>query len=299
MAGRIYVIVPVFNRKSFTEHFLLCMRKQSFRNFETIVVDDGSTDGTAELISEQFKEVHLLRGDGNLWWTGAINLGIRHALAGASDDDSVLVINDDLEINPDYLEKLYGAWTSTPGTLIGSLAVDVEHPELIVEGGRIVNWWTAKGTILNSGRPVSEFPKHHCADVSSLTGWGTLIPVPVFREIGLYDDRHFQQCGDTEFPVRARNAGYRLIVSYDAVVKAHVRASADINTADTYSFGDIRNYFFAIKSNCRLRYRLFFALKTARNPVAFLSFLIFDLLRITTHLVLRLRLSQDKRSSSG
>src|SRR6266566_1076605 len=82
--GRIYVVVPVFNRKSLTERFLCCMRSQSFRNFETIVVDDGSTDSTAELVSERFPEVHLLRGDGSLWWTGAINLGIRYAMARAA-----------------------------------------------------------------------------------------------------------------------------------------------------------------------------------------------------------------------
>src|SRR6266851_4892464 len=123
MARKIYVVVPVFNRKAFTERFLYCMREQSFRNFDTIIVDDGSTDGTAELIAEQFKEVQLLRGDGNLWWTGAINLGIKHALVSASDYDAILVINDDLQINPNYLESLHGVWTSMPRTLIGSLAV--------------------------------------------------------------------------------------------------------------------------------------------------------------------------------
>jgi N-acetylglucosaminyl-diphospho-decaprenol L-rhamnosyltransferase len=299
MPGKIYVVVPVFNRKSFTERFLYCMREQKFRNFETIVVDDGSSDGTGELISTEFKEVHLLRGDGNLWWTGAINLGIQYATAKGSDDDAILVINDDLEVDADYLETLSDVWTSAPKTLIGSLAVDLEHPKLIVEGGRIVNWWTAKGTILNSGRLVSEFPKHYCVEVSALTGWGTLIPIPVFREIGLYDDKHFQQCGDTELPVRARNAGYRLMVSYDAVVKARVRASADINTTDRYLLGDIGNYFFAVKSNCRLRYRWFFAVKTAKNPVAFLSFLISDLLRITMHFILRLRFRDANSRGSG
>src|SRR5918997_5629533 len=97
MEPKIYVIVPVFNRRSYTERFLYCMREQTFTNFEVIVVDDGSTDGTSEIITEHFKEVSLLRGDGTLWWTGAINVGIRHALTRASDSDAVLVINDDLE----------------------------------------------------------------------------------------------------------------------------------------------------------------------------------------------------------
>jgi N-acetylglucosaminyl-diphospho-decaprenol L-rhamnosyltransferase len=291
MAGKIYVVVPVFNRKSFTERFLHCMREQKFQCFETIVVDDGSTDGTAELIAGQFKEVHLLRGNGDLWWTGAINLGIRHAivLAAASEDVAILVINDDLEIDSHYLESLHKAWASMPRTLIGSVAVDIKNPEVIVDGGRIVNWWTAKFTMLNLQRTLSEFPKDHYVDVSLLTGWGTLIPIQVFREIGLYDDKHFQQCGDTELPVRAKNAGYRLVVSYAASAKVHVDASDGVNVSSRYSLRDIKKYFFDVKSNYRFKYRFFFSFNTAANPIAFVSFLFFDLLRITWHFVVRLR----------
>ncbi len=195
--GKIHIIVPVFNR----------IRNQTFRHFETVVVDDGSTDGTAATISERFGEVHLLRGDGNLWWTGGINLGIRYAMTRASETDAILVINDDLQLSPDYLENLHTAWQSMPETLIGSVVVDINDPDVIYDGGRTVNWWTAKFRMLNSKRKLSEFPKRHCVEVSLLTGWGTLVPIRVFREIGLYDDEHFQQCGDTELPVRAKNAG--------------------------------------------------------------------------------------------
>jgi GT2 family glycosyltransferase len=289
MADKIYVVVPVFNRKSLTERFLYCMREQRFRNFQTIIVDDGSTDGTAELVAEQFKEVQLLQGNGNLWWTGAINLGIQHAMASASQDEAILVINDDLEVAPDYLETLHRLWRSNPRTLIGSIAVDIRNPEVIVDGGRIVNWWTAKMTMLNLQRKLYGFPKNHYVDVSLLTGWGTLIPIQVFREIGLYDGKHFQQCGDTELPVRAKKAGYRLIVSYSAPVKVHTDASGGVNVSNRYSLRDFKAYFFDVKSNYRLKYRWFFNLSTATNPLAFVSFFLFDLFRITGHFFLRLR----------
>lgn len=285
----IYVVVPVFNRVSYTQTFLECFRKQTFHNFKVIVVDDGSSDGTAEMIEERFKEVTLLKGDGSLWWTGAINLGIRHVLAQASQGDAVLVINEDLEVDPDYLEMLYGLMNCMPNTLIGSVVVDIKNPDVIEHGGITINWLTAKHRKINFKRRLSEFETNHCVNVSYLTGRGTLIPVRVFHEIGLYDDKHFQQCGDTELPVRARKYGYRLIVSYAAIVKSHINASDNLNVSHYYSLRDIKPYFFGVKSNCRLKYHFFFSLKTAENPFYFMSYFVFDLLRITYHFLVRLR----------
>jgi N-acetylglucosaminyl-diphospho-decaprenol L-rhamnosyltransferase len=287
--GTIYVVVAVFNRIFFTRRFLECMRNQTFSDFEVIVVDDGSTDGTAEVIAEHYKEVQLLRGDGNLWWTGATNLGIRHAMIRASEGETILVINDDLEVNPDYLERLHELHMAIPKALIGSVVVDINNPGVIVDGGRTVNWWSAQFNTLNYNRQLSEFDADYCVDVSLLTGWGTLIPISVFREIGFYDDRHFQQCGDTELTVRASHVGYPLILSYAAIAKVYVDATDAMNTSTYYSLRHLKRYFFDIKSNYRLKYRLFFSLNTAKHPVACISFMICDLLRISWHFLSRLR----------
>jgi GT2 family glycosyltransferase len=289
MQGKIYVVVPVFNRKRLTERLLYCLRQQTFRNFEIIVIDDGSTDGTPELIAQKFSEAHLLRGDGNLWWTGATNVGIRHALAQASTGDAILLINNDLEMNPDYLESVHRVWHRTPRALIGSVTIDIDNPQIIVDGGTILNWWTAKTTNLNAGARLSDFAKDQSLEVSVLSGRGTLIPIEVFHDVGLYNDRHYPQHGDWELPARANRAGYRLIVSYAAVVKTHPKASYGTNVADSYSLADAKKYFFDVRSHMRLRSWFFFAYDTAKNPLLFLSYLVFDLARITTHFLRRLR----------
>jgi N-acetylglucosaminyl-diphospho-decaprenol L-rhamnosyltransferase len=251
------------------------------------------------LIAEQFPEVKLLRGDGNLWWTGAINVGIRYALAQASATDAVLVINDDLEVNSDYLEVLHGLFKSMPRTLIGSVIVDIKNPDTIIDGGMIVNMLTAKFTTLNYKKQLSDFAKDYYVEVSLLPGRGTLIPIQVFCEIGLFDERHFLQCGDTELPARAKKLGYNLITSYRAIVKSYIESTDSVNTTANYSLKDFKAYFFGIKSNCRLKYRFFFSLNTAKNPFYFLSFFLSDLLRITCHFILRLRFSTTTSNSQS
>jgi len=285
----IYVVVPTFNRKGLLKRFLDCMRGQTFRNFTIIVVDDGSTDGTSALLRDEYSEVQVLIGDGNLWWTGGTNCGIRHALAQAGADDAILIINDDLEVDPIYLENLFASWRRMPDTLIGSVAIDINTPGTILDGGCLINWWTAKMRMLNAQKDLSEFGRDYHVDVSTLTGRGTLVPVKVFREVGLYHEKHFQQCGDLELPVRAKNRGYRVVVSYDAVIKLHTEQTASVNVSAGYSLQDLKSYFFGVKSYALLKNRFFFSYDTARNPVAFVSFLICDMVRITVHFLRGLR----------
>src|SRR4051794_654183 len=103
----IYIVIPVHNRLDATRKCLASLHNQTYTGFRIVLVDDGSTDGTSEFVRESYPDVMVLSGDGNLWWTGAINLGIRYALAQASENYAVLVINNDVEVYSDYLETLY------------------------------------------------------------------------------------------------------------------------------------------------------------------------------------------------
>lgn len=90
----VYVIIPVHNRKATTLKCLETLRQNGdLDQYHVIVVDDGSTDGTSEAISKQYPDVIILYGDGNLWWTGAINWGMRYAYEQGAK--YIIWLNDD------------------------------------------------------------------------------------------------------------------------------------------------------------------------------------------------------------
>jgi len=290
---RIFIVIPVFNRRELTRACLRSLAQQSYRNFQTMVVDDGSTDGTSAMIKQDFPEVLLLHGDGNLWWTGAVNVGVRQALSLAQAGDFVLLLNDDLVMEADYLHVLQQAAQRMPHAVIGSVEVLADDPDVIFSGAVRVNWLTAKQQVLHAGQRLSKFARDHLEPVSIQHGRGALYPVAVFKEVGLFDDRHFKQCGDTELPRRAALRGFPLYVCYGAVVKTTAAPSGkNINTQARYTLRDFRKYFFDVRSNCRLVYRWYFCRNTFTNPLARLNYFCFDVLRITWRFFSRLSFRQ-------
>ena len=119
---------------------------------------------------------------------------------------------------------------------------------------------------------------------------GTLIPSAVFRTVGLYDDRHFRQCGDTELTVRAAKAGHRLLVSYDLPVYSYSGEELNINTRRDYRLSDLREYFFDLRSHFNLRDRFSFASASLSSPFGLVRYLAFDFGRVAYHFLRRLRI---------
>ena len=181
--------------------------------------------------------------------------------------------------------------THFPHSLIGAVVADVERPEYIRSGGVVINWKTAKWCDLNQGIRYTSFPKDHYEEVSTLTGRGVFIPCEVFRSIGLYKE-HYVQCGDTQLPVRAAQAGYTLVVHYAAIAYGHFHSQHDINDRTVYRLTDTARYFWDIKSHADLRTKFYFAFDTAPDFLSGLRFWLLDLVRTTWHFVTRLKVGK-------
>lgn len=230
MTGRpsVFVVIPVHNRCAHTVACLRSLAVQTYPSVTVVVVDDGSTDDTRRVITEEHPAVVLLGGDGNLWWTGATNVGVGWALERCRADDYILTLNNDTTVRPDYVDTLLALAQATQPSLVGSVALDSRDQETIVDGGPRVRWPTAEWWSVNQGRSLSQCLAEgtRFVEPSCLPGRGTLIPAQCIRKIGPFNAvRLPHYAADYEFSIRARRAGYRLLVSYEAPVVSDVAAT--------------------------------------------------------------------------
>src|SRR5574337_2198175 len=105
MTETIYILLRVHNRREVTRRFVKCLAGQSYPDYHLVLIDDGSTDGTAEMVKSAIAPVTVITGAGNWWWGGALHEGYtwlrkRNPLL----TDIVLIINDDTEFDGRLLE---------------------------------------------------------------------------------------------------------------------------------------------------------------------------------------------------
>ncbi len=119
LGEKIYILLPVHNRRQVTEKFVHCLRRQTYRPYHLILIDDGSTDGTAESVTASIDTVTVIRGSGNWWWAGSLQRGLN--AAGAMRPvarDMLFITNDDVEFESDFLETGAAVLRSRPRCLV-------------------------------------------------------------------------------------------------------------------------------------------------------------------------------------
>ncbi|WP_299759209.1 glycosyltransferase family 2 protein [uncultured Pontibacter sp.] len=258
----LYIVIPVFNRKNFTKECLLSLKRGTNQNYKIIVVDDGSTDGTADMLREEFPEVEVLFGDGNLFWTASVNMGIKHALQLGAD--YIMTLNNDLEVAEDYVENTYKSMAQKPNAVIGALEMDAGTREPAF-GGEIVDFKLNKVRHL-----LQELPKEQQVGlhkVSQLPGRGLLIPRAVFEKIGLLDqDRFPHYVADYDFTHTALRNGFELYVNYDAKLYTYPEESGERKNRQSKSINNFYKHLFDIKGGGNLRDFTRFTLKNCPPP---------------------------------
>ena len=226
---RIAVVITTYNRKTALEKLLCNLNELTIPDsivLHKIIINDGSSDGTSEMLGSRFLETEVISGNGNLWWTKCMNLGFKKAMDLRSD--FVLILNDDNEVKPDYLVKLLNDYKLLPnGSILGSASVSLSLPSKIESAGtKDFIKWRLKFTPYFSGFKIVDENFKDVHKTWTLSGRGTLIPISTFKSIGFYDENLIQYGSDDEFCIRANLNNIPVFISWNANVFNHTNSTA-------------------------------------------------------------------------
>lgn len=298
--GNISIIVPIYNRieiskkgiKAIYDSICYYNENDSRIIFNFIVVDDGSTDGSSEWIEKHYPEIKILKGDGNLWWTGSVNLGIAFSIDYYKDNlVGVILQNDDIYVKRDWLLNYSNEIEISNNSLIGCAAVDYNNPDVVIYGGNKIQPWFSSHKNINKGKNIADIESNNLVESYNLIGRGLYIPASVFKKIGLFDQKHFKHRGDTELSLRAKNAGFKLYVSYKCLVYIFPEITSQIDTKIKYQLKDFSKRFFDFRSSAYWKYRFYFAKYQSNNLIQQYLFFSLDMISLLKDFFLRGRLS--------
>lgn len=208
------ILIPVHNRLRVTQQGLRSLYnalghyQRSGRaacHFEVLVIDDGSTDGTSAWIAENYPSIHLIPGDGDLWWSGAINRGARYAIRELHSN-YLLLWNDDITPADNYFLEVERVFLDTPpaNAIIGSrIVIREKNDQIWSVGGYFNKKWGRYGMYYDPGADKEFF------ECDWLPGMGTFVPTSILENNDLsWDEKKFPQYhGDSDFTLRCKAKG--------------------------------------------------------------------------------------------
>lgn len=198
---QVTVVIPNYNGGAFIGKCLHSLRKQTPRDFEVIVVDNGSTDGSCEMMTERYPEVQLIKLSENTGFCKAVNIGIR-----ASTTPFVILLNNDTEADPDFVQNLYQAIQYRKKAFsCGAKLLQYDRRDLLDDAG---DFYNALGWAFARGKGKKDVGFDKSCRVFSACGGAAIYRKSVFDEIGLFDEEHFAYLEDTDIGYRARIYGY-------------------------------------------------------------------------------------------
>jgi GT2 family glycosyltransferase len=236
---KVSVIILNWNGKEDTLECLLSTKQLDYSNYEIILVDNGSTDGSVDAISKQYPDITLLQTDENLGYAGGNNVGIRWALE--HETDYVLILNNDTTVSTGLLSAFINAANQLPsGSILGAKIYFYDNPDTLWFAGSRWRNETNSFEIIGYGQRDSiEF--NHKIEVDYITGCALFADAAAFKDIGLFGEDFFLTYEETDWCYRAKARGYKCVVIPEAKLWHKVAASFGGRSSPLYTYFMTRN----------------------------------------------------------
>lgn len=238
---RISIIIPHLNGKQHLHACLSSLRAQTLQDFEVILVDNGSDDGSQAYVATNFPEVHLLQMDTNQGFTGACIAGWE-----VSHGEIVILLNNDTETDKNWLREVSQAFAQQPqvGIVASKMLLFDKRDHFHTAG----DYYRLDGIPGNRGVWQKDRGQYDQPEfVFGACGGAAAYRRQMLDEIGFLDNDFFFSCEDVDLAFRANLAGWRVLYVPTAVVYHKLKASG--GGGEIGSYHDGRNFLYVIWKN--------------------------------------------------
>jgi len=213
------VVVVTLDRADLLKQCLLSLSEQDYPRMEVIVVDNGSSEDIAGMLNRWFPSVRCIRLEKNIGFAGGSNRGIK-----SSNGKYIALINNDAAASPSWLSSMVRAAEADARVgAVGSLVVDGNNPTVLDSCGvRIALDGMSRQAMV--GCPVPHFPVP--MEVLAVSGCACLLRRSTIEQTGIFDERFFAYCEDTDLCLRLRRACWKIVIAPDANVTHYYSRTA-------------------------------------------------------------------------
>lgn len=239
-APRVAAVVLSWNGR---EDTLACLRSLdcvSYGPFSVVVVDNGSTDGSADAVAARHPGALLVRLPENRGFAGGMNEGARAAFADGVE--AVVLLNNDMEVEPGFVEPLVAA-------VAADSAAAAACAQILFSGLPARIWYAGAafksrrghyGRNTGYGKPPLP-PSTPAYETARACGGAMLLTAATYERVGLFDEALFAYAEDTDWSLRARQQGLHTIVVPGSIVYHAVSASSGGESSPTSLYYALRN----------------------------------------------------------
>ena len=209
--AEIVVIIPNYKGKNVIRECLDSLREQDFKDFDIIVTDNKSDDGSADIVEKDYPEVKLIRLEDNFGFSRAVNEGLK-----ASDHPYVILLNNDTKADKSFVRNLYDAVRADESIFsVSAKMLQMDRPDRIDGAG---DYYSAFGWAYARGKGKSKDRYNKPCDVFSACAGAAVYRRKVLDQIGWFDEFHFAYLEDIDVGYRGRIMGYRNCYEPSAIV---------------------------------------------------------------------------------
>ena len=275
---RLGIVVLNWNGKDVTSRCLDSISRSSCPPDQIVVVDNASTDGSADLIRGGYPQVIVILNDSNLGFAEGNNVGIRYLLERAFD--LILLLNNDTMMDPDCLHELRQAAEAQPAAAYGATIYELSAAGKIWYGGGSIGRLTLEARHETAPADTDNAPR----PTDFITGCCIMFRSDALRSIGLLDRDFFAYYEDVDWCLRAGASGGRLLYVPSAIIRHDI--SHSFRRAGAYDEG-VAHYSWTRSGPLVLylayRNRLLLARKHAGGKLHFVFLLLRRLARAALH----------------